>query len=62
MNQNELLELGWSLADIDDIERVDKEKSRPDMGKLKFFSEHPELADPVIWFLPERRLKGRGGQ
>ena len=32
-----------------------------EMSRIQFFAEHPELADPLIWFLPEVRHR-RGGR
>ena len=32
----------------------------PELRRLAFFAEHPDLADPIIWALPRLGL-GRGG-
>ena len=31
--------------------------SESELERLCFFAEHPELADPVIWFLPEKKAR-----
>ena len=28
-----------------------------ELNRLLFLAEHPELADPFIWFLPVRKLR-----
>lgn len=31
-----------------------------ELDRLAYLAEHPELADPLIWFLPERKPEDRG--
>lgn len=35
--------------------------SEEELGRQHYLAEHPELADPSIWFLPERGHR-RGGR
>ena len=55
--------LDWLMADecLEDLE-VEKGLSQAELCRLEFFAEHPELADPLIWFLPERGLVKWGGE
>jgi len=45
-------EINWSMTggiEEDDEEGLDE----PELARLQYFAEHPELADPLIWFLPK---------
>ena len=58
----EEMELDWLGAG--ECPEEDEEQLGLDEGELRrlqFFAEHPELADPLIWFLPEVRHR-RGGR
>jgi hypothetical protein len=28
-----------------------------ELWRIQFFAEHPELSDPLIWFLPRRAVR-----
>ena len=44
-------ELNWSMTGEfnEDEEGLDESE----LSRLQYFAEHPELADPLIWFLPD---------
>ena len=52
--------LSWSITDdfSDDEEDNDEDDEEGldevELDRLRFFAEHPDLADPLIWFLSER--------
>ena len=48
---------GESLDDGDEELGLSEEE----LGRQHYLAEHSELADPSIWFLPERG-RGRGGR
>jgi len=54
--------LNWSITDdfSDDEEDNDEEGlDEIELDRLRFFAEHPDLADPLIWFLPEKSSQKR---
>ena len=34
---------------------LERQKLELEIERLRFFAEHPDLADPLIWFLPGRK-------
>ena len=55
----EEIELNWSVTGEDEDE--DEGLDESELVRLQYQAEHPELADPLIWFLPEVTRK-RGGR
>ena len=58
----EEMELDWSItegvdAEEDEMDALDEEE----LAKLQYFAERPELDNPFLWFLPEKRKNRRGG-
>ena len=54
-----------AVGRYDDLVEDEEEKLGLDDGeldRLKYLAEHPELADPLIWFLPEREPRERGDE
>jgi len=52
----EEMELNWSVtgeASCDGEGEIGLDEV--ELSRLAYFAEHPELADPLIWFLPESR-------
>jgi len=45
------LELIWLIRSEKDFDRKESGLDEPELERLSFFAEHPELADPVIWYL-----------
>ena len=43
-------ELNWSMTG--ECDEDDGGLDESELTRLQFFAEHPELADPLIWFLP----------
>ena len=58
MRYEEML-LNWVLAEDVAGEEDEVGLSAGELARLGWFAERPDLADPLIWFLPERRV-GRG--
>ena len=57
----EEMELDWSMTDgFENCEEEDVLDEK-ELNKLEFFAEHPELDDPIFWFMQERRRPRRGG-
>ena len=54
---HEEMELNWSITG--EFEDDDEGLDEHELSRLQFFAEHPELADPLIWFLPETKSKKR---
>ena len=46
---------GDSVGEEDDDDCLDEYE----LSRLQYFAEHPEMADPLIWTLPEAS-RGRG--
>jgi hypothetical protein len=38
-------------------EQDDEGLDESELARLQYFAEHPELADPLIWFLPAARRR-----
>jgi hypothetical protein len=51
----EEIELNWSITGEPLEEEEKMGLDEVELSRLAYFAEHPELADPVIWFLPESR-------
>lgn len=51
MNTKEL-ELTWLVRSEHDFDREESGLDEHELERLSFYAEHPELADPLIWFLP----------
>ena len=47
----EEMELNWSMTG--ECDEDEKGLDESELSRLQFFAERPELADPLIWFLPQ---------
>ena len=57
MSFNKMM-LDWFLSDGFSLKENDGlVLSLVELRRLQFFAEHPEFADPVIWFLPEKCIR-----
>ena len=51
---SETVEIEW----VDELTEEESEEiglDETELGRLEFFAEHPELMDPLIYFLPGRK-------
>ena len=51
------MELNWSMTD--DVIEEDEEEGLDEyeLARLQYLAENPVLADPLIWFLPDTRVR-----
>ncbi|MFB3789395.1 MAG: hypothetical protein ACE15F_23795 [bacterium] len=60
--ENKEKELVWSITDtVDEAEDDDSRLDESELSRLAYLAEHPELMDPLIWFLPGRGIKENSG-
>ena len=53
-------EIGFTVTGADCKDEEMDCLSEAELERLQFFAEHPDLADPLIWFLPGIELGRRG--
>lgn len=52
-------EINSATSDELDPEEDEDSLDNSELGRIQFLAERPELADPLIWFLPQPRTGTR---